>query len=120
MENSPSYLSAHIADMTKVRIQMFITSHCKSRLLQRLSRIVSLQEVESKVNRLSPRVGETWVLVKRLNNPVFIECNTKDGAVNGDTVWAVIKRRDNSDNGAVVTIMIRRWGQSVTADYTEV
>ncbi len=116
-ENSPSYLSAHIADMTKVRMKMFITPHCKNRLLQRLSAIVSLSEVEDKVNRLNPRVGETWVFIKRLEKSVYIECSTQDGAVNGDTIWAVIKRRNETDHGAVVTIMVRRWEQKVKADF---
>ncbi len=82
-----------------------------------MSRLVSLQEVESKVNRLNPRIGETWVFIKRLEQSVHIPCNTQDGAVNGDTIWAVIKRRSETDHGAVVTIMVRRWEQKVTADY---
>lgn len=96
---------------------MKISGHCESRVLSRLSHIVTLNEVKVSVAQLSPKVGETWVLVKRLKSPVYIPCGTYDGAVNGDTVWVVVKRRCVSDDGAVVTVMVRRWGQRIKADH---
>lgn len=96
---------------------MNITTHCERRVLSRLSSVVSVEEVQRKVAQLCPKVGETWILVKRLKNPVYIPCNTYDSAVNGDTVWAVVKRRDKNDDGAVVTVLVRRWGQSMKADH---
>jgi len=97
---------------------MFVTAHCETRVLRRLCDIVTLDEIRVAVAQVgAPKVGETWVFVKRLPGHVFIPCSTQDGAVNGDTVWAVIKRRDMRDDGAVVTIMVRRWGQSVKADH---
>jgi hypothetical protein len=96
---------------------MDVTGHCEGRVLSRLSDIVTLNEVRAKVAQVKPKVGETWVLIKRLSAPVYIPCGTYDGAVNGDTVWAVVKRRNKLDEGAVVTVMIRRWGQSIKADY---
>jgi len=94
-----------------------ITTHCERRVLSRLSELVSVEEVQRKVAQLCPNVGETWVLVKRLRSPVYIPCCTDDGAVNGDTVWAVVKRHDKNDDGAVVTVLVRRWGQTMKADH---
>jgi hypothetical protein len=94
-----------------------ITTHCERRVLSRLSDIVTAEEVQHKVAQLCPKVGETWVLVKRLKSPVYIPCGTDDGAVNGDTVWAVVKRQNEYDDGAVVTVLVRRWGQTMKADY---
>lgn len=91
---------------------MRITEHCDSRL-SRLGDIVTLKEVSASVAQFSPKVGETWVLVKRLKRSVYIVCNTTDGGVNGDTVWAVVKRRPQESEGVVVTIMLRRWEQGV-------
>ena len=96
---------------------MRITTHCERRVLSRLSGVVSVEEVQRKVAQLCPRVGETWVLVKRLKNPVYIPCGTDDGGVNGDTVWAVVKRYDKKDDGAIVTVLVRRWGQTMKADH---
>lgn len=96
---------------------MRITLHCERRVLSRLSKIVSVEEVQRKVAQLCPKVGETWILVKRLKSPVYIPCNTYDGAVNGDTVWAVAKKHDKNDDGAIVTVLVRRWGQSMKADH---
>lgn len=96
---------------------MNITTHCERRVLSRLSKLVSVEEVQHKVAQLCPKVGETWVLVKRLRSPVYIPCSTDDGAVNGDTVWAVVKRRNKLDEGAIVTVLVRRWGQAMKADY---
>jgi len=94
-----------------------ITSHCERRLLSRLGDIVTLKEVSASVAQLCPKVGETWVLVKRLKTPVYIACNTADGGANGDTVWAVVKVRPGESEGAVVTVLLRRWGQTVKADH---
>jgi hypothetical protein len=94
-----------------------ITTHCERRVLSRLSSVVSVEEVQRKVAQLCPKVGETWILVKRLKSPVYIPCSTDDGAVNGDTVWAVVKRRDKKDDGAIVTVLVRRWGQGMKADH---
>lgn len=96
---------------------MHITTHCERRVLSRLSKVVSVEEVQRKVTQLCPKVGETWVLVKRLKSPVYIPCSTDDGAVNGDTVWAVVKRQDKNDDGAIVTVLVRRWGQTMKADH---
>ena len=92
---------------------MRITSHCERRLLSRLGNIVTLEEVRASVAQFNPSVGETWVLVKRLEHSTAIECNTADDYVNGDTVWAVVKKRDRSDSGVVATVMLRRWEQGV-------
>ncbi len=89
---------------------MLITEHCKSRL-QRLQGIVSLREVKECTKGMRPQVGETWVLVKRLPEHKSIAANTPDKWVNGDTIWAVVKRRRESDAGAVVTVLLRRWAQ---------
>ncbi len=89
---------------------MLITEHCMSRF-QRLQGIVTLREVQQCTKGLRPEVGETWVLVKRLTEHRSIATDTPDRWVNGDTVWAVVKRRRESDVGAVVTILLRRWAQ---------
>lgn len=96
---------------------MLVTGHCERRVLARLSDIVTMQEVVDSVARLDPKVGETWVLVKRFKHQVYIPCNTADGGANGDTVWAVVKRRPHESSGAVVTVLLRRWGQRIKADY---
>ncbi len=95
---------------------MFITEHCMSRL-QRLQGIVTLREVKECTARVHPQVGETWVLVKRLSAHKSIPANTHEKWVNGDTVWAVVKRRHEGDAGAVVTILLRRWAQGVNGDH---
>ena len=95
---------------------MRITSHCERRLLSRLGDIVSVGEVRD-ATQFSPKVGETWVLVKRLEHPVYVACNTADGGANGDTVWAVVKMRPGESEGAVVTVMLRRWEQTVKGDH---
>lgn len=95
---------------------MLITDHCKNRLT-RLHGIVTLREVQKCTTGLRPKVGETWVLVKRLTKHRSIAANTPDKWVNGDTVWAVVKRRRESDVGAVVTILLRRWAQGVNGDH---
>jgi hypothetical protein len=93
-----------------------ITGHCERRLLSRLGDIVSVGEVRN-VTQFDPKVGETWVLVKRLEHSVYVACNTADGGANGDTVWAVVKLRPGESEGAVVTVLLRRWGQTVKADH---
>jgi hypothetical protein len=60
---------------------------------------------------LRPEVGETWVLVKKLTGHKSIPADTPDDVVNGDTVWAVVKRKHEGDAGAVVTVLLRRWEQ---------
>ncbi len=89
---------------------MFITEHCMSRL-QRLQGIVTLREVKECTKGMRPKIGETWVLVKRLSEHRSIPANTHEKWVNGDTVWAIVKRRRESDVGAVVTVLLRRWAQ---------
>ncbi len=96
---------------------MDITSHCKSRVESRLQGIVTLNEVLKCTGQLSCQVGETWILVKRLTSHKSISANTPDKWVNGDTVWAVVKRRHEGDVGAVVTVLLRRWGQRVNGDH---
>jgi len=96
---------------------MFVTPHCKERVVRRLQGIVSLAEVRTAVSKLNPQVGETWVLVKRLPAHKVVTCNTPDGVVNGDLVWAVVKCRHEADAGKVVTVMLRRSGQKVKADH---
>lgn len=95
---------------------MRITAHCKSRV-GRLRGIVTLLDVEECTAGLNPEVGETWVLVKRLSEHRSIAANTPDKWVNGDTIWAVVKRRHESDAGAVVTVLLRRWAQGVNGDH---
>lgn len=96
---------------------VYVTRHCEERIRGRLSTLVSMDEVMSKIEKLNPRVGQTWVLIKRLERPVYIPCNTQDGAVNGDTIWAVVRKRDKNDSGAVTTVFVRRHGQTVKADH---
>ncbi len=96
---------------------MLITEHCKSRVVRRLQGIVTLAEIRKCTGQVRPPIGETWVLVKRLTKHVSIPANTPDKWVNGNTIWAVIKRRRESDAGAVVTILLRRWGQRVNGDH---
>ena len=96
---------------------MFVTRHCEDRVRTRLAGVVSLGEVCACVEGLSPKVGETWVLVKKLQHSVYIPCNTADGAVNGDTVWAVVKLRPGEREPALVTVLVRRWGQRIKADH---
>ncbi len=95
---------------------MLITDHCMSRL-DRLQGIVTLSEIQRCVRGVHPQVGETWVLVKRLTEQRSIPANTPDKWVNGDTIWAVVKRRHESDAGAVVTVLLRRWAQGVNGDH---
>ncbi len=90
---------------------MNITSHCKSRVESRLQGIVTVHEVQECTAQVHPEVGETWVLVKRLSAHKSIAANTPDKVVNGDTVWAVVKRKHEGDAGAVVTVLLRRWEQ---------
>ncbi len=87
---------------------MLITSHCKSRIESRLQEIVTVREVQECTEGMRPEVGETWVLVKRLTEHKSIHAET---VVNGDTVWAVVKRKHERDAGAVVTVLLRRWEQ---------
>lgn len=90
---------------------MDITSHCKSRVESRLQGIVTVQEVQECTAQVHPKVGETWVLVKRLTEHKSIPTNTPNKWVNGDTVWAVVKRKHEGDAGVVVTVLLRRWEQ---------
>ncbi len=90
---------------------MNITSHCKSRIVRRLQGIVTVPEVEECTEGMSPEIGETWVLVKRLTGHKSIRTDKPNEVVNGDTVWAVVKRRNETDVGAVVTVLLRRWEQ---------
>ncbi len=96
---------------------MLITGHCKSRVERRLHGIVSLEEVQNCTRGLTPKVGETWVLVKRLAEHKSIPASTPDKWVNGDTIWAVVKRRHENAAPIVVTVLLRRWGQRVNGDH---
>jgi hypothetical protein len=93
--------------------KMLITDHCKSRIESRLQGIVTVREVQECTEGMQPEIGETWVLVKKLTEHKSIAANTPDKWVNGDTVWAVVKRRHEHDVGAVVTILLRRWEQGM-------
>ncbi len=90
---------------------MIITSHCKSRVESRLQGIVTVQEIQECLSQVHPQVGETWVLVKRLSEHKSIPADAPGKWVNGDTVWAVVKRKHDGDAGAVVTVLLRRWEQ---------
>ncbi len=90
---------------------MNITDHCKSRIVRRLQGIVTVHEVEKCTEGMCPEIGETWVLVKRLIGHKSIPADQPNKVVNGDTVWAVVKRRHEGDAGAVVTVLLRRWEQ---------
>lgn len=96
---------------------MYMSEHCERRVLRRLRRIVSADEVQGAVAGVIPQIGETWVLVKRLPRSVYIPCDTHDKGVNGDVVWAVVKKRNERDHGAIVTVMLRRSGQVPKTDY---
>ncbi len=96
---------------------MIITEHCKSRVESRLHGVVSLEEVEECTRGLAPKVGETWVLVKRLTEHKSIPAGTSEGWVNGDTIWAVVKRRHKNAAPIVVTVLLRRWDQRVNGDH---
>jgi hypothetical protein len=89
---------------------MNITDHCKSRVERRLQGIVTVREVQECTAAVQPKVGETWVLIKRLTGHKSIS-DTAGKWVNGDTVWAVVKRKHERDTGAVVTVLLRRWEQ---------
>ncbi len=96
---------------------MIITDHCKSRVESRLQEIVTLREVQKCTKGLTPEVGETWVLVKRLTEHKSVLADTKVGWVNGDTVWAVVKRKHERSASVIVTVLLRRWGQKVNGDH---
>ena len=89
---------------------MNMNDHCKSRVESRLQGIVTVLEIQKCTAKVHPKVGETWVLVKRLPRQKSIS-HAPNKWVNGDTVWAVVKRRHESDVGAVVTVLLRRWAQ---------
>ncbi len=89
---------------------MNMTSHCKSRVETRLQGIVTVREVQECTAQVHPDIGETWVLVKRLPRHKSIS-DAPNKWVNGDTVWAVVRRKHESDAGAVVTVLLRRWAQ---------
>ena len=90
---------------------MRITGHFRKRLTGCLSTIISDQEIIRACEGLNPRVGETWVLVKRLDKEVVIsDCGR---IINGDALWVIIKKATRVCEPALVTIILRRWGQGV-------
>lgn len=95
---------------------MHITEHCKDRV-ERLHGIVTVEEVQECTARIRPQVGETWVLVKRLSEHRSIAADTPDKWVNGDTVWAVVKRQHERSASVVVTVLLRRWAHRVKGDH---
>ncbi len=96
---------------------MLITGHCKNRVECRLQGVITLEEVQKCTTGLTPKVGETWVLVKRLAEHRTIPASTPDKWVNGDTIWAVVKRKHERSAAVVVTVLLRRWGQKVNGDH---
>jgi hypothetical protein len=92
--------------------------HAIQRLTDRLGQVVTSAEVAQALLKCpEPKVGKTWVLVKKLSKSIYIPCNTADGGANGDSVWAVVSRFGPSDPGALVTVLVRRYVQKRKCDF---
>lgn len=60
--------------------------------------------------------SETWVRVAVLDKEIIFEADTADGAINGDELIAVIKWNEQYQHYKIVTLELRRSGQSQKCD----
>ncbi len=98
------------------------SSHSKNRLARRLSGLTSEAEVEQAVDSRQYKIGQTQVKVRSLDHDVEFEDNGK--RIWGDTVVAVVDKRDKNDPGVVVTVEVRSsklpwWGFRLHRDIPE-
>lgn len=96
---------------------MKVSVHARQQISSRLSSLISVGEVENACAGIDAKIGQTWLLLKRLPKQVSLPRHSHGGNVNGDTVWLVINRSCSSDPGAVSTVMVRRWAQPIKADH---
>ena len=84
-----------------------ITRHAKDRINKTLAGLVTFRNVISAVNHYGTfQVGQTAVLVKRLESPVdFIDKSGKRR--HGDLILAIVDKRFDQDPGRVCTVMVR-------------
>ena len=57
-----------------------------------------------------------WVRLMKLNTDVRIKANTKDGSINGDTLYAVVKPSKDGTFYSVTTVLLRRESQIAQCD----
>lgn len=90
------------------------TQHAHGRIVDRLAQVITPADIWRAVARFDGqyKVGETHVLVKRLDSTLVLA----DGST-GDEVWAVVKRRPGEDTAHIVTAMLRGSWQPRRGDY---
>lgn len=92
--------------------QLRLSRHAHSRIHGRLKDIITLREVAEGVTGCRFNTGETWVKVKSLPGDIKL-----DGSVIGDTVYIIVHRNGERDNGTVVTVELRQRHQKIKGDY---
>lgn len=92
--------------------------HAKKRVRERLNDLTSLREIDLATRKVgNPEVGETWVKVKSLPSKVTIEADDHHQPVEGDVIYAIIRKSWDGDPGAVATVELRNSSQTVKGDY---
>lgn len=91
--------------------ELRLSRHAAARISDRLGDIITLREVAQGVTGCRFYTGETWVKVKSLPSQVTLP----DGC-NGDTIYVIVKRRDN-EVGTIATVELRRGRQRIKGDH---
>lgn len=91
-----------------------ITRHAWDRITRRLRGVVTVAEIAEVLEGQEVELGETHFLVKRLPQGVMIRDG--DQVLEGDEIWAVVKRKP-SDDGNLVTVMVRQHWQPSRGDH---
>ena len=60
--------------------------------------------------------GLYWVRIAKLNKEVRLPADTEDGAINGDTVYAVVRWSKRDRSFSITTILLRRDTQTQQCD----
>jgi hypothetical protein len=94
---------------------METSRHVIDRLTNRLDGIVTPAEVQAALQKIQPqpRIGKTWILVKRLPKVVRLEDSSTLGVkVFGSEVWAIVRRSGLHDPGCLATVMLVNAGKA--------
>lgn len=107
----------------KYRYKIFSTRHLKQQVDKRFKRRFGLTDawIEKQVREALSRgpiapYGVYWVRLAVLSEEIKFVANTKDGAVNGDTLYAVVRWSERREVFNITTILLRRGGQSLQCD----
>jgi hypothetical protein len=94
---------------------MKLSAHAHERIIGRLSTLVTLNEVTSKIEKVSARLTDhrNFVLIKKMKYIEIRDMDVKpDGVARGDMVIALV------ENGIIETIMLRKsWSINGSSEF---